>query len=44
MARAGPATLAVVVLCILLKAQEGHGQVLKERVESEPGAILNSVD
>lgn len=40
----GPVTLAAGVLCFLLKAQEGHGQVLKERVGGEPGAILSFVD
>lgn len=43
-ARSPAASLAAVALCVLLKAQEGHEQVLKERVGREPGAIVNSVD
>lgn len=39
MARSPAASLAAVALCVLLKAQEGHEQVLKERVGREPGAI-----
>lgn len=44
MARSPAASLAAVALCVLLKAQEGHEQVLKERVGRELGAIVNSVD
>lgn len=44
MAQSLAASLAAVALCVLLKAQEGHEQVLKERVGREPGAIVNSVD
>lgn len=43
-AQSPAASLAAVALCVLLKAQEGHEQVLKERVGREPGAIVNSVD